>query len=169
MSYIANPPQQLKKWTVGSERDKTAIEKKKEIEDKEHKSCFNAYQYVNATLSTVQEVKLGGYYSLELLPNYLPHKFHLKHDKLVQHNIVDTNGELIPFWNNSVQLCEGTLLLLLIMLHTWNIPGTGHEGYKNFKWVCTIIFYCARTNANPKKVLCFECALFSSFKVFVDP
>ena len=132
-------------------------------------SCFNAYQYVNADLSTAQEVKLGGYYSPELLPDYLPHKFHLEHDKLVQHNIVDTNGELIQCWNNSIQLHEGTLLLLLVMLHTWNIPGTGREGYKNFKQVCTIIFYCARTNANTKKVLHFEHALCSSFEGFVDP
>lgn len=43
MSYIPDAPQWLKKWTVGSEKDKTTIEKKKEIDDKKHKSYLNAY------------------------------------------------------------------------------------------------------------------------------
>jgi len=86
----------------------------------------------------VQEVKVSGYYSPELLPDCLPHDFHLEHDKLVQHNVVDVNGDLILCWNNAAQLCEGTLVLCIITLHTWNIPGTGHEGYKNFKQVCDI-------------------------------
>ena len=119
----------------------SANEKKKANEDKERMSRFNPYSTNPTHLSTAKEVKLGGYYSPELLPDYLPHEFNLEHDQLVQHNIVDTSGELIPCWNNSVQLREGTLILCLITLHTWNIPGTGREGYKNFKRVRPIIFH----------------------------
>jgi hypothetical protein len=140
-SYVPDAPQRLKKRRVGSEQEKAANEKKKANEDKERMSRFNPYSTNPTHLSTAKEVKLGGYYSPELLPDYLPHEFNLEHDKLVQHNIVDTSGELIPCWNNSVQLREGTLILCLITLHTWNIPGTGHEGYKNFKRVRPIIFH----------------------------
>ena len=73
--------------------------------------CFNPYFTNPSNLSAAQEVKLGSYYMPELLPDYLPHEFNLEHDKLVQHNIVDASGDLIPCWNNSVQLREGTLVL----------------------------------------------------------
>ena len=69
--------------------------------------------------------QIGAYYNPELLHDYLPHEFDLKMDKLIQQNIVDTNGDLIPCWNNLVQLCPGTLVLCVVTLHTWNIPNKG--------------------------------------------
>jgi len=135
-TYVPDAPQRLKKRTVGSQEEKAANDQKQpENDDQQRKSPLDPYRYGNAHLSTAQEVKIGGYYSPELLPDYLPHDFHLEHDKLVQHNVVDVNGDLIPCWNNAAQLREGTLILCVVTLHTWNIPGTGREGYKNFKRV----------------------------------
>jgi hypothetical protein len=92
-------------------------------------------------MSTAQEIKLGGYYSPELLPDHSPHDFNLEHDKLIQHNIIDTDGELIPCWNNATELREGSLVLVIATIHTWNIANQGREGYKKFKRVRVIIFH----------------------------
>ena len=70
----------------------------------------------------VAEVKLKGYYEPMLLPDYLPHDFDLKIDKLVQHNIIDSKGKLIPCWDNLDKLRPGTLVLCVVSLHVWNIP-----------------------------------------------
>ena len=78
-------------------------------------------------------MKLGGYYDPELLPNYLPHNFALENDKLVQHNIIDPDGKLIPCWNNSKQLRPGTLVLCVVSLHVWNIAS--RDDRKVFKRV----------------------------------
>jgi len=58
-------------------------------------------------------VKIGGYYSPELLPDYLP--------KLIQHNVINADGKLILCWDNFNKLCPGTLVLCVISLHVWNI------------------------------------------------
>jgi len=89
---------------------------------------------------TLAEVKLGGYYEPMLLPDYVDHDFDLKVDKLVQHNVIDSKGKLIPCWDNLDKLRPGTLVLCVVSLHIWNIANrdnhfkrVSHELHPNLK------------------------------------
>lgn len=71
-------------------------------------------------------LKVGRYYDLALLPDYQPQLFDLDKDKLIQHNIMDKEDQIIPCWSLYDRLHLGMLLLCKVTLHAWNI-GT-HEG-----------------------------------------
>lgn len=65
--------------------------------------------------------KVGGYYDPALLPDYRPELFDLEKDKLIQHNIVDEEDQIVPCWSLYDRLRPGTLLLCKVTLHGWNI------------------------------------------------
>jgi len=67
------------------------------------------------------EIKIGGYYDPTLLPDYMPHGFQLKQDKLVQNNIVDSEDKLVPCWDNLNRLRPRTLVICVVTLNVWNI------------------------------------------------
>ena len=72
-------------------------------------------------MGSVGALKVGRYYDPTLLPNYQPELFDLDKDKLVQHNIVDEEDQIIPCWLLYDRLYPGTLLLYKVTLHGWNI------------------------------------------------
>jgi len=67
------------------------------------------------------EVKLRGFYNTTLLPDYSPFDFNLKKDKLIQLNILDSEVNLIPCWDNFNRLCPATLVLCIVTLNVWNL------------------------------------------------
>jgi len=114
LTYVPDSAQRLtKKKTLTSQQDKNTESVNKPDQDPNISDANN--------VNKDSEVKIGGYYNPELLPDYLPNDFDLKKDKLVQHNVIDVDGKLIPCWDNFNKLRPGTLVLCIVSLHVWNI------------------------------------------------
>ncbi|KAJ8515764.1 hypothetical protein ONZ45_g6855 [Pleurotus djamor] len=64
-------------------------------------------------------IHVGALYDPMLLPDYGGHYFQLKNNKLVQHNILDMDDNLIPPWEAYDKLRPGTLILANVTLHCY--------------------------------------------------
>ncbi|KAF6745819.1 hypothetical protein DFP72DRAFT_856004 [Ephemerocybe angulata] len=73
----------------------------------------------------VPTVQLGAYYDPRLLPDFGGDMFDLNRAKLVQHDIVDTEGNLVAPWELYDKLCPGTIVLIKAKLVAWH---TGDQG-----------------------------------------
>ncbi|KAJ7648251.1 hypothetical protein DFH06DRAFT_1135694 [Mycena polygramma] len=67
------------------------------------------------------EIKIGAFYEPALLPDFGGSYFNLQKNKLVQHDIRDMKGALIPPWKIYEALRPGTLVLVLITLHCFKM------------------------------------------------
>jgi hypothetical protein len=69
----------------------------------------------------VDNVKISAYYDPALLPDFLSCNFELEKDRLVHHNIIDEDENLVPCWTLYHRLRPRTLVLCKVTLHGWNI------------------------------------------------
>ncbi|TEB28226.1 hypothetical protein FA13DRAFT_1774984 [Coprinellus micaceus] len=70
-------------------------------------------------------VQLGAFYDPHLLPDFGGPMFELEKAKLVQHNIVDAQGDLVAPWQIYDKLRPGTLVLINAKLFVWHTGETG--------------------------------------------
>ncbi|KIM39163.1 hypothetical protein M413DRAFT_29712 [Hebeloma cylindrosporum] len=68
----------------------------------------------------------------DLMPDYLPHEFKLKTDKLIQQNIIDSEGKLVPCWNHLVQLHPGMEALVKVTLHRYDMEDKKKPGFRRY-------------------------------------
>ena len=73
--------------------------------------------YVN--IHILLDVQLGAYYEPRLLHDYGGTIFNHSAAKLLQRNITDTNGSLIPPWDEYDKLRTGTVVLMKV---TFTVP-----------------------------------------------
>lgn len=83
----------------------------------------------------LEEVQVGGFYDPALLPDYRPELFNLDKDRLVQHNIIDENEQLVPCHSLYDRLRPGTLVICKASLHGWNI-GSRDGKFKRVSLLC---------------------------------
>lgn len=76
------------------------------------------------------EVTVGGLYDARLLPDYGGPMFEHTHSKLVQKDITDVDGELIPMWETYNKLRTGTLVLMKGRLNVYQMDDKQRDGYK---------------------------------------
>ena len=55
------------------------------------------------------------------MPDFNPEHFALINDKLKQHDVRRSDGELVPAWDNLRQLAPGTIVSAVATLHAFNI------------------------------------------------
>ncbi|KJA28678.1 hypothetical protein HYPSUDRAFT_196866 [Hypholoma sublateritium FD-334 SS-4] len=87
---------------------------------------------------SVAPVGIGGFYEPSLMPDYQSRYFALVHDKLIQHDVRDIDGNLIPAYDNLDSLAPGTVVAIMSSLYTFNIP-MGPSSYKRI--------YCLRAHS----------------------
>lgn len=75
-----------------------------------------------------------------MLPDYKSRFFNLINDKLIQHNIRDIHGKLIPAWDNLDRLRPGTVVGIVGSLFAFSILNREDEG--SYKRVCFFIAIC---------------------------
>ena len=73
-------------------------------------------------------VCLGAFYDPNLLPDYSPDHFAFIKNKLVQHDVRDIDGHLIPAWKIEEGLRPGTVVLVSATLHIYNIDNNSVPG-----------------------------------------
>ncbi|KAJ7436015.1 hypothetical protein B0H11DRAFT_1755436 [Mycena galericulata] len=76
---------------------------------------------------------IGAHYEPALLPDFGGDYFNLVKAKLVQHDIRDVNNNLIPPWDLYDALKPGTLVLVLVTLHCFNMVDDGGKERKERK------------------------------------
>ncbi|KAJ6460670.1 hypothetical protein C8R47DRAFT_915875, partial [Mycena vitilis] len=74
------------------------------------------------------DIKLGAFYEPALLSDFGGDYFNLIKNKLVQHDIRDIRGALVPPWKIYEELRPGTLVLVLVSLHCFKM---GDESNKD--------------------------------------
>ena len=62
-----------------------------------------------------------------MLPDYKSRFFNINNDKLIQHNIRDIHGKLIPAWDNLDRLRPGTVVGIVGSLYAFNIESCENE------------------------------------------
>lgn len=82
------------------------------------------------SLMTSPDVSVGSFYDPRLLPDFGGPLFRLVHAKLLQRNVVDAHGELVPPWETYDKLRPGTLVLIKAQLMTYEIEEQKRDGYK---------------------------------------
>jgi len=78
-------------------------------------------------------VSVGNFYEPSLLPDHTSQKLNLTRDKLVQHDISDLEGKLIPAWQISEGLRPGTVICAKVTLHVYNIPNQDFPGFRRVR------------------------------------
>jgi len=81
-------------------------------------------------------VVLGAFYEPDLLPDYSSDHFALIKNKLVQHDVRDTDDHLIPAWKIEKGPRPGTVVLVLASLHVYNIDSNMAIPGGSFRRVC---------------------------------
>ena len=76
------------------------------------------------------DITVGGLYDPRLLPDYGGSMFHHVHAKLVQKDITDIDGELIPMWETYDKLRTGTLVLMKGQFTMYQMEDKQRDGYK---------------------------------------
>ncbi|KAJ7439440.1 hypothetical protein B0H11DRAFT_2253912 [Mycena galericulata] len=79
------------------------------------------------------DIQIGAHYEPALLPDFGGDYFNLVKAKLVQHDICDVNNNLIPPWDLYDALKPGTLVLVLVTLHCFNMVDDGGKERKERK------------------------------------
>lgn len=74
-------------------------------------------------------VEIGKFYEPSLLPDFSEDKLQLVHDKLMQYDVRDIDGELIPTWLIERELKPGTVVLVSAVLHIYNIKNDRGNGF----------------------------------------
>ena len=92
------------------------------------------------------EVALGALYDPRLLYDYGGPLFAHKLAKLKQCNIVAKDGSLVPPWSKYDHLRTGTVVLMHISLHTYDIP---ISSYKTRKVSKHDLSYFIRIHSHP--------------------
>ncbi|TFK65643.1 hypothetical protein BDN72DRAFT_773063 [Pluteus cervinus] len=69
------------------------------------------------------EVRLGAYYDPAVLPDYRGNLFKHRRAKLLQHDVRDEEGNLIPPWEIYSALRPGTIVLIMVTLHCYVMGG----------------------------------------------
>ena len=62
-----------------------------------------------------------------MLPDYKSRFFNINNNKLIQHNIRDIHGKLIPAWDNLDRLRPGTVVGIVGSLYAFNIESRENE------------------------------------------
>ncbi|KAJ6576492.1 hypothetical protein DFH09DRAFT_804372, partial [Mycena vulgaris] len=78
-------------------------------------------------------VKIGAFYEPSLLPDFGGDYFDLVKSKLVQHDIRDTEANLIPPWKMYEALRPGTLVLVLVTLRCFSMSDDGGKDRRQRK------------------------------------
>ncbi|KAI0038803.1 hypothetical protein FA95DRAFT_1613090 [Auriscalpium vulgare] len=73
-------------------------------------------------------VTLDGRYDTALMPDHRGSQFRHVHAQLLQLNITDINGDLIPPWELANALRPGTLFIAACNLRLWDMPAQGSGG-----------------------------------------
>ena len=81
----------------------------------------------------ILEITLGALYDPRLLYDYGGPLFAHKLAKLKQRNIVAKDGLLVPPWSEYEHLRTGTVVLMRVNLHTYNIPISSYKTRKVLK------------------------------------
>ncbi|KAJ3499657.1 hypothetical protein NLJ89_g10074 [Agrocybe chaxingu] len=86
----------------------------------------------SSAMNAAPEPVLGGYYNPMLLPDYSRYEtlFDLTKNQLVQHDVHDTEKQLIPAWKLAEGLHAGTVVLVLGSLHVFNIDMGVGKGFR---------------------------------------
>ena len=80
------------------------------------------------------EVKLGALYNPRTLYDYGGPLFVHHFAKLKQRNIVDISGSLVPPWLEYDKLRTGTVVLMRVTLHTYDVPLGPYKTKKVSPW-----------------------------------
>jgi len=86
---------------------------------KAHLTCNKAYRFKHS-------VVIGNFYEPSLLPDFSS-EFGLIKNKLLQHDVLNINDELIPAWKLEEGLRPGTIILASVTLHVYNIDNKGMQ------------------------------------------
>ncbi|KAF8347515.1 hypothetical protein F5887DRAFT_915780 [Amanita rubescens] len=76
------------------------------------------------------DIVVGAYYDPHLLPDFGGPTFRLVNAKLLQREIVDAEGNLIPPWEMYDKLRPGTLVLMKVQLLTFELPDRQKSGLR---------------------------------------
>ncbi|KAF8349442.1 hypothetical protein F5887DRAFT_1156523 [Amanita rubescens] len=79
---------------------------------------------------SVKPIVPGAYYDPHLLPDFGGPAFRLVNAKLLQREIVDAEGNLIPPWEMYDKLRPGTLVLMKVQLLTFELPDRQKSGLR---------------------------------------
>ena len=93
-------------------------------------------------------VEVGKFYEPSLLPDYKADSFQLKHDKLIQYDVRDIHGNLIPAWKLEHELRPGTVVCVTAVLHIYNMKNDRGSG---FRCVCLLHHFWSISNHSFKQ------------------
>ncbi|TFK59636.1 hypothetical protein BDN72DRAFT_780458 [Pluteus cervinus] len=92
------------------------------VEDKGHRSCAFPLAF-----------RIGALYDPSILPDYKGDLFKHRRAKLVQHDVRDEEGRLVPPWEIYSALRPGTVVLIMVTLHCYIM---GADNIKKRKVCC---------------------------------